>query len=43
MTQERCYRNRLSTSDAVQELMRATPAQFDPAVVGAFLAVLGRH
>lgn len=43
MTQDRAYRVRLDSSDAISELLRCTPSQFDPEVVGAFLAVLGRH
>jgi putative nucleotidyltransferase with HDIG domain len=43
MTQHRAYRVNLDSSDAVAELLRCCPAQFDPEVVAAFLAVLGRH
>jgi putative two-component system response regulator len=43
MTQDRAYRVRLDSSDAVAELLRASPRQFDPVIVRAFLAVLGRH
>ena len=43
MTQDRAYRIRFDSSDAVAELLRCSPAQFDPIVVNAFLAVLGRH
>jgi putative nucleotidyltransferase with HDIG domain len=43
MTQDRAYRIRLDSRDAIAELMRCCPAQFDPDVVAAFLAVLGRH
>ena len=43
MTQDRAYRIRLDSSDAVGEILRCTPAQFDPEIVSAFLAVLGRH
>jgi cyclic di-GMP phosphodiesterase len=43
MTQKRAYRVRLDSSDAVAELLRCCPTQFDPRVVHAFLAVLGRH
>ena len=43
MTQNRSYRSQLDSSDAVAELLRCCPAQFDPAVVAAFLVVLGRH
>jgi cyclic di-GMP phosphodiesterase len=43
MTQHRAYRVRLDSSDAVSELLRCCPTQFDPEVVAAFLAVLGRH
>jgi putative two-component system response regulator len=43
MTQDRAYRQRLDSADAVGELLRCAPIQFDPQVVDAFLAVLGRH
>ena len=43
MTQDRHYRSRLDSADAVAELLRCCPTQFDPAIVAAFLAVLGRH
>jgi len=43
MTQDRAYRVRLDSTDAVAELLRCSPSQFDPEVVAAFLAVLGRH
>jgi putative nucleotidyltransferase with HDIG domain len=43
MTQERSYRPRINATDAVNELLRGTPVQFDPDIVNAFLGVLGRH
>jgi len=43
MTQDRAYRVRFDSADAVAELLRCSPVQFDPIVVNAFLAVLGRH
>jgi putative two-component system response regulator len=43
MTQDRAYRSRFNAADAVAELLRCSPVQFDPHVVAAFLAVLGRH
>jgi putative two-component system response regulator len=43
MTQDRSYRIFGDSGDAVAELLRCTPDQFDPQVVAAFLAVLGRH
>lgn len=43
MTQDRAYRIRFNSSDAVAEILRCSPAQFDPEIVDAFLAVLGRH
>jgi response regulator RpfG family c-di-GMP phosphodiesterase len=43
MTQDRSYRARFSSADAIAELLRCSPAQFDPQVVGALLALLGRH
>src|SRR3954452_12675627 len=41
MTQDRAYRRRFDSADAVTELLRCGPSQFDPRVVAAFLAVLG--
>jgi HD-GYP domain-containing protein (c-di-GMP phosphodiesterase class II) len=41
MTEERAYRSACDAADAVTELLRCCPAQFDPEVVRAFLAVLG--
>jgi putative nucleotidyltransferase with HDIG domain len=43
MTQGRRYRGGLTSADAVSELLRCSPSQFDPEIVNAFLAVLGRH
>jgi putative two-component system response regulator len=43
MTQDRYYRTHLDSADAVAELLRCCPKQFDPEVIDAFLAVLGRH
>lgn len=43
MTQDRAYRGRLDASDAVAELLRCTPAQFDPAILATFLRILSRH
>jgi HD-GYP domain-containing protein (c-di-GMP phosphodiesterase class II) len=43
MTQNRAYRMRFDSSDAIAELLRCCPGQFDPRVVNAFLAVLGKH
>ena len=43
MTHDRAYRARLDSAEAVSELLRCAPAQFDPEVVVAFLSVLGRH
>ena len=43
MTQDRAYRIRLDSSDAVAEILRCSPSQFDPQIVAAFIAVLGRH
>jgi putative nucleotidyltransferase with HDIG domain len=42
MTQERAYRPRLDRSDAMAEIRRCSPSQFDPVIVGAFIAVVGR-
>jgi len=43
MTQDRFYRTHLDSADAVGEMLRCCPRQFDPEVVRAFLTVLGRH
>jgi len=43
MTQDRVYRAHLDSSDAMAEIVRSSPAQFDPEIVAAFLAVLSRH
>ena len=43
MTQDRAYRVRLNSTEAINELLRCCPAQFDPRVVDALLGVLGRH
>jgi HD-GYP domain-containing protein (c-di-GMP phosphodiesterase class II) len=43
MTQSRAYRDRLDVNEAVGELLRCCPSQFDPDIVVAFLNVLGRH
>jgi HD-GYP domain-containing protein (c-di-GMP phosphodiesterase class II) len=43
MTQDRAYRIRFDGSDAIAELLRCSPTQFDPDILTAFLAVLGRH
>ena len=43
MTQKRAYRVRFDSADAIAELLRCSPTQFDPDVVAAFLAMLGRH
>jgi cyclic di-GMP phosphodiesterase len=43
MTQDRQYRSRLDSAEAVAELLRCNRTQFDPAILTAFLAVLGRH
>jgi putative nucleotidyltransferase with HDIG domain len=43
MTQDRAYRVRLDSSDAIAEILRCSPSQFDPDIVAAFLAVMGRH
>jgi response regulator RpfG family c-di-GMP phosphodiesterase len=43
MTHTRSYRRRLDSADAVTELIRCCPTQFDPVIVDAFLALLGRH
>ncbi len=43
MTQDRQYRVRFDSAEAITEILRCCPAQFDPEIVTAFLAVLGRH
>jgi len=43
MTQDRAYRIRFDGSDAIAELLRCSPTQFDPEILSAFLLVLGRH
>lgn len=43
MTQDRKYRSRLSAAEAISEILRSVPSQFDPDVVIAFLNVLNRH
>jgi HD-GYP domain-containing protein (c-di-GMP phosphodiesterase class II) len=43
MTQDRLYGSRLDAVEAVAELLRSTPTQFDPDTVVACLNVLGRH
>jgi response regulator RpfG family c-di-GMP phosphodiesterase len=43
MTQDRVYRVRLDSADAVAELLRCGRTQFDPDVVAGFLATIGRH
>jgi HD-GYP domain-containing protein (c-di-GMP phosphodiesterase class II) len=43
MTQDRSYRTRLNSAEAVSELLRCSGTQFDPTIVTAFLGVLGRQ
>jgi putative nucleotidyltransferase with HDIG domain len=43
MTQDRSYRMGTHAQNAVAELLRCTPTQFDPEVITAFLGVLGTH
>ncbi len=43
MTSHRTYRERLDSADAVAELLRCCPSQFDPDVLVGFLATLGRR
>jgi cyclic di-GMP phosphodiesterase len=43
MTQDRRYRVRLDAVEAVSELLRSAPTQFDPDVVVAFLNIVNRH
>jgi putative nucleotidyltransferase with HDIG domain len=43
MTQDRVYRVRLDSADAIAELSRCRSTQFDPDVVAGFLGAIGRH
>ena len=43
MTEDRVYRHQLDSAEAVSELLRCASSQFDPAIVMAFLAMLGRQ
>jgi putative nucleotidyltransferase with HDIG domain len=43
MTQDRVYRVRFDSTEAVAELLRCASVQFDPDLVVGFLTVLGRH
>jgi HD-GYP domain-containing protein (c-di-GMP phosphodiesterase class II) len=43
MTQTRTYRKRIDPSDAITELLRCCPAQFDPEIVAALSGLLSRH
>jgi putative nucleotidyltransferase with HDIG domain len=43
MTQDRLYRRRLDSSEAIAELLRCSPTQFDPDIVVAFLNILAKH
>ena len=43
MMHGRAYRAQFDSAEAISELLRCSPAQFDPDVVIAFLTVLGRH
>jgi len=43
MLSERPYRSALSRDEAVEELRKCSMTQFDPAVVEAFVEVLGKH
>ena len=43
MTQDRQYRSRLDPTEAVAELIRSTPSQFDPEIVEVFLRILNRQ
>jgi cyclic di-GMP phosphodiesterase len=43
MTQDRLYRRRLDSGEAVAELLRCAPAQFDPDIIVAFLNILAKH
>jgi HD-GYP domain-containing protein (c-di-GMP phosphodiesterase class II) len=43
MTQDRAYRSKLDSAEAVSELLRCSPSQFDPDILVAFLNILARH
>lgn len=43
MTQDRSYRVRLNTAEAIAELRRCSPSQFDPAIVAALIDVLSKN
>ena len=43
ITQDRSYRLGTHGQDAIAELLRCTPTQFDPNIVTAFLSVLATH
>ena len=43
MTSDRCYRTAVPNETACQELLRCSAASSTPAVVQAFLAVIGTH
>jgi putative nucleotidyltransferase with HDIG domain len=43
MTQTRAYRRQVDSSDAVEELRRSCPTQFDPYIVERFFDLLRRH
>jgi putative nucleotidyltransferase with HDIG domain len=43
MTQDRDYRRRLDSNDAISELLRCRDTQFDPVVVAGFLKLLSKH
>ena len=43
MTQTRSYRAHLGRHEAVAELLRCSPTQFDPDLVVAFLTMIGRN
>ena len=43
VTHRRACRDSLDVNEAVGELLRCCPSQFDPDIVVAFLSVLGRH
>ncbi len=43
MTENRTYRERLDSAEAVAELLRCSPSQFDPGVLAGFLGTLSRR
>jgi putative nucleotidyltransferase with HDIG domain len=43
MTEDRVYRHQLDSAEAISELLRCAPSQFDPEIVTSFLSMLERQ